>query len=211
MSLFLFLKVSLNSNNQIKRIITLVGTSILLNNTNPLITNLQAEPNSKLEKIINNSEQTTKYISNGDIDIYINNIYKKIKVSDIIDKEFIKSLIDIESSRNANAISTRGARGLMQLTEDTWNEMDKSNFYDNSFNPEKNIEVGIKYLKWITNYYITNYPNWNQLSEKDKQEYIATAYNGGIGLLKKKGWDIEKMPNETKNYVDSLNTNGDTK
>lgn len=162
--------------------------------------------NSK--RITKKREETNKinpeYISDNDLDNYINHIYKKVKVPKVIGKEFLKSLINIESTKNIYAQSPKGARGLMQLIPDAWKEVDKSDFYENSFNPEKNIEVGIKYLKWINNYCNKNYAEWRYIPIQEKQEILAAAYNGGIGLLEKREWDIYQMPNETKNYVDSL-------
>jgi len=152
------------------------------------------------------TSENSDYISYKEIDDYINKAFKKIKVPDYINKKFLRTLIHFESSRNKCAISPKGARGLMQLIPDAWNEVDNSDFYKNSFNPEKNIEVGVKYLKWINDYCKTKYNNWDELTENSKRDYIAAAYNGGIGLLEKKEWDINKMPDETTSYIDSLNS-----
>ena len=66
-------------------------------------------------------------------------------------------------------------------------------------NPEKNIQIGVKYFQKLVSYYNGNY-------------YLAiTAYNAGIGtvsrwiengIIKKDGSNIEKVPyKETNNYV----------
>ena len=66
-------------------------------------------------------------------------------------------------------------------------------------NPEKNIQIGVKYFEKLVNYYNGNY-------------YLAiTAYNAGIGtvsrwiengIIKEDGSNIEKVPyKETNNYV----------
>ena len=66
-------------------------------------------------------------------------------------------------------------------------------------NPEKNIQIGVKYFEKLVSYYNGNY-------------YLAiTAYNAGIGtvsrwikegIIKEDGSNIEKVPyKETNNYV----------
>ncbi|MCI8392803.1 MAG: lytic transglycosylase domain-containing protein [Clostridia bacterium] len=66
-------------------------------------------------------------------------------------------------------------------------------------NPEKNIQIGVKYFQKLVSYYNGNY-------------YLAiTAYNAGIGtvsrwiengIIKEDGSNIEKVPyKETNNYV----------
>ncbi len=39
---------------------------------------------------------------------------------------------------------------------------------------------------------------------KEKRIIIAAAYNGGPSRLKYRGWDIQKMPPETRRYVEKL-------
>ena len=142
-------------------------------------------------------------LDNETLDQFINFIYENIKISEVVNKKFVKSIIDKESERYVYAKSEVGARGLMQLMPDTWDAIgEESNFYTEAFNPHKNLEKGIKYLEKLNNYYCKrNHPKWNELSTKDKQSIIAAAYNGGIGRLIKNDWDISKMPLETQSYV----------
>lgn len=153
-------------------------------------------------------EKINKYETDENINKYLDSIYKNLEIPEIIDGTFVKSIILTESGGYSKAISRVGARGLMQLTKDTWNEVEDLNYYAFSFDPERNIEAGIKYLTWINNYCEKRYPYWEGLSTKEKQDIIATAYNGGITRLKKRDWDISQMPKETRHYVKRISAVG---
>ena len=98
------------------------------------------------------------------------------------------------------------AIGLMQLMEETANdiakkndiELNTENTKDELFNIYKNIEIGACYLSVLLERY------------KNKEVALA-AYNAGIGtvdswietgVIKKDGTDIENVPyKETNNYI----------
>jgi soluble lytic murein transglycosylase-like protein len=60
-----------------------------------------------------------------------------------IDPDFIRSVIKAESGFHQNAVSSKGALGLMQLMPGTASELGVSN----PFNPNSNVEGGTKYLR----------------------------------------------------------------
>lgn len=123
----------------------------------------------------------------------------------IIDDKLINRIIYIESKWNKYAKSNRGARGLMQLTPDAWEQVEpKLNYYKNVFNPRINKEVGTKYLEWINDYCEDKHPNWENLDDRQKIKIVLAAYNGGPTKLKKIDWDIGKMPRETRNYIKKI-------
>ncbi len=111
----------------------------------------------------------------------------------------ILAMIKTESNFNKNAISNKGAKGLLQLKEETALFIaNKYNYsYDGDiYNVKNNLNLGIMYFDY--------------LSKKFQYEDIAIAsYNAGEGIVKKwqnEGYIIEdkilKIPyKETENYL----------
>lgn len=123
-----------------------------------------------------------------------------------VEENLIYAVIKAESNFKINAVSNRGALGLMQLMEETASDVAKKanididfeNIKEELLKPGNNINIGTKYL--------------SQLLEKYKNKEVAlAAYNAGIGTvdkwieegtIKEDGSDIEKIPyKETNNYV----------
>lgn len=103
---------------------------------------------------------------------YIEYIEKSCSGSSI-DPYLVLSIIRVESGFNPNAISSKNAKGLMQIQDNTYSDVSDmfSGVYDNidPYEPETNIKVGIAYFKKLVNKYNGNY-------------YIALlAYNAGMG------------------------------
>ena len=120
-----------------------------------------------------------------------------------IDPYMVYAIIKAESNFNENAKSASNAVGLMQIMEataiETANKMDLNVTEEDLFNPELNINIGLKYFSNLVNKYNDNY-------------YLAIiAYNAGIGnvdkwitdgTIKEDASDIENVPfKETNNYV----------
>jgi len=71
-----------------------------------------------------------------------------------VEPALIKAIIKAESNFNHRAVSRKGARGLMQLMPATASSLQVKD----SFHPENNIEGGVKYLRYLLNYFNGNLP-----------------------------------------------------
>ncbi len=85
-----------------------------------------------------------------------------------VEARLVKALMKRESEFNPNAKSGAGAIGLMQLMPATGREMGAKNLYD----PEQNIEAGVKYLRKMLDIYHGN------------KELAVAAYNAGPGNVR---------------------------
>ncbi|MFN4975944.1 MAG: lytic transglycosylase domain-containing protein [Bacteroidota bacterium] len=104
---------------------------------------------------------------------------------DMITPELIAAVVMQESAGNPYAVSTKGARGLMQLIPSTARDMGLKP--GEEFIPSKNLYAGAKYLS-------------GQLQQQggDVRRALA-AYNWGPGNLQRKG--MENLPSETREYI----------
>jgi soluble lytic murein transglycosylase-like protein len=80
-----------------------------------------------------------------------------------IDEELIRAVIQVESGWKPDAVSGKGARGLMQLMPRTAAMLG----VEDAFDPQENIEGGVKYLAQLTDKY------------KGDVEMALAAYNAG--------------------------------
>lgn len=85
-----------------------------------------------------------------------------------IDPLLVKSVIKVESDFNPNAVSPAGAMGLMQIME----MIAHSYNVKNPFNPEENLQAGIKHLAWLLR------------SLQNDTPLALAAYHAGIGRVK---------------------------
>jgi hypothetical protein len=103
-----------------------------------------------------------------------------------VDSAMVRAIILAESRYNIYAISSKGARGLMQLMPVTAKELG----VENSFNPVQNINAGVKYFKRLLNRF------------DDDVKLSLAAYNAGIGrVLKYNGVPPFK---DTRDYVQKV-------
>jgi soluble lytic murein transglycosylase-like protein len=100
-----------------------------------------------------------------------------------VDPRLVRAIIQVESDYNPNAVSSKGAMGLMQLIPATAERFG----VNNPFNPGQNIEGGVNYLKYLLNLF------------KGDVNLSLAAYNAGEHSVLRQGGvpDIA----ETVNYV----------
>ncbi len=135
----------------------------------------------------------------------INVCYKELNPPKYITEKLMRDIIKIESDDDIFCVSKAGARGLGQLMNETWDEVNKEDYMKNVFNPEKNIHTLIAYWIWMDKACKIMDPKWNKLINKEKIKILSAAYNGGIGRLERRNWNVKRMPAETRFYIRKLN------
>jgi soluble lytic murein transglycosylase-like protein len=103
-----------------------------------------------------------------------------------IDSKIIHAVVETESFYRPNALSAKGAQGLMQLMPDTAKQLGVIDAFD----PAQNIEGGTKHLKYL-------------LDKYDGELSLAlAAYNAGEGTVNKYGG----IPpySETRQYIEKI-------
>ena len=117
-----------------------------------------------------------------------------------VDKNLIYAIIKQESNFKSEVNSSKGAKGLMQLMDNTASAVASDLEYNefNLFEPEMNINLGVKYLSYL-------------LDKYDNEKIAIVAYNAGegnvdkwiqSGIISSDGTDLENVPfKETNMYL----------
>lgn len=100
-----------------------------------------------------------------------------------VNPSLVKAVIHAESGYNPNAVSSKGASGLMQLMPATARSLKVAD----RFNPKDNVEGGVKYLRFLLDTF------------RGDVSLAVAAYNAGLTKVAKYGG----IPpyNETRTYV----------
>ena len=103
-----------------------------------------------------------------------------------VDNTLVKAVIRAESDFDRNAVSNKGAQGLMQLMPETAKDL----AVKDSFDPHENINAGVRYLKRQLNNFENNVP------------LALAAYNAGENAVRRYG----RIPpyKETRTFVDRV-------
>jgi len=103
-----------------------------------------------------------------------------------VSASLIKAVIHAESGYNPQAVSRKGASGLMQLMPETARSLKVSNRFD----PKDNVEGGVKYLRFLLDTF------------RGDVSLAVAAYNAGLNKVARYGG----IPpyNETRTYVNRV-------
>lgn len=126
----------------------------------------------------------------------VKHLLREASVTHGIDYELLQALIATESGFNTQAVSPKGAVGLMQLIPPTAErygvKADKNSPIQKKLtDPKTNIKAGSSYLRDL----IKMFPG--------RLELALAAYNAGEGAVQRAGNKIPNYP-ETKNYVKTV-------
>jgi hypothetical protein len=100
-----------------------------------------------------------------------------------VDPNLVRAVVKVESDYNPNAVSRKGAMGLMQLMPATARQLKVKNPFD----PEQNVDAGVRHLKSL----LENYGGDVKLT--------LAAYNAGEGAVARSS-GVPRIA-ETQNYV----------
>jgi soluble lytic murein transglycosylase-like protein len=101
-----------------------------------------------------------------------------------LEPELVQAVLQVESNYQAGAVSSAGAKGLMQIMPGTQRYLG----LDSAFDPESNIEAGVRYL--------------SQLWQRFPPRQALAAYNAGPSRVR----DYQGIPPipETQAYVQKV-------
>jgi soluble lytic murein transglycosylase-like protein len=145
------------------------------------LTNVPSIPKAKYVLVM--KEKRILFRPNIDVNRY-DQIIRRAADKFKVDSALVKAIIKAESNFDHQAISRVGAQGLMQLMPATASSLQ----VEDAFHPEKNIEGGARYLRYLLNNYRGNLT------------LTLAAYNAGEKNVAKYNNNVPPF-RETQNYI----------
>jgi len=143
---------------------------------------LPRKSNNERNPVYARPQKVANFSSSRNMETFHSTVDEKAKLHNI-DPQLVKAVIRAESNWNPDAISRKGALGLMQLMPSTAALLGVANPFD----PIENIDGGVRYLKHMIVQFNGNLT------------LALAAYNAGPKLVEKKGM-VPSIP-ETVAYV----------
>ena len=172
---------------QIARTVDTSGREMFVNAESPVVVKLAAAKSRKT--IYLPAESTFMGRTRPEMNIDRDGAEKLVKEAaerHNVDPALVRAVIQTESNWNPSAYSRKGAGGLMQLIPTTAQRYGANDV----FNPQQNIDAGVRHLKWLLERYNGNL------------DLALAAYNAGEGAVDR----AHGIPafRETRDYVQKV-------